>query len=177
MPDAVAVGSEEHARRVGNTLNRFVGALHAARGTALIWIHNAGDPRYAIAAKYGLQMTFETTVLTLRKFQDLYRGNHLQVLIPEGTPTRARCEWILEQCREHNIRRSANLLFAHYAEDVDDPPLSSRETLALVQGGGWDTEEEVVEWTGTVIERMREIRDDVMRRYGIVRLAEDEEAV
>ena len=39
----------------------------------MIWIPHAANPEsvYRIASKYGLQMTFGTTLLTLRKFEDL----------------------------------------------------------------------------------------------------------
>ena len=67
MPDTAG------ARLIASTLNRFVGMLHAARSTAMVWMTHAENPEsvYRIASKYGLQMTFGTTLLTLRKFEDL----------------------------------------------------------------------------------------------------------
>jgi hypothetical protein len=61
---------DDHARRIVDTVNRFGGTLHAARCMAQICIQNAASPAFSIAAKYGLQMTFGTSILTLRKFQD-----------------------------------------------------------------------------------------------------------
>jgi len=164
----------DRAKAVATTLNRLVGTLHAARCTAVLWIRHAEDPKYLIAAKYGLQMTFGTTVLTLRKFQDLWIGGQLQALIPEGTEARNIIEWVLHECDQHKTRDAANLLFAHYAKCIKDPPLSERENRALVEAGGWTMEEEVVEWSGAVIDKLRLVRDDLMSRYAISTLADDE---
>jgi hypothetical protein len=158
------------------TLNRFIGALHAARCTAVLWSQHVENPMYEIAAKYGLQMTFGTTMLTLRKFQDLGAGGHLRALVSAEAPARASIEWVLQECEKHNTRKAANRLFAHYAADKADPPLSAREIRDLVIAGGWTTEEEVVAWAGPIIDRLRTIRDDVMSRYGITTFDDDEEA-
>ena len=164
----------DRAKRVATTLNRFIGMLHAARCTAALWIRHAEDPRYRFAAQYGLQMTFGTAMLTLRKFQDLSTTGQLEALIPEGTEARRVTEWVLRECDQHNARDSANLLFAHYAPHKTEPPLSEREIRALVEAGGWSTEEEVVEWIAPIIDNLRFIRDDMMSRYGITSLLEDE---
>ena len=68
----------DHAKRVATTLNRFVGMLHAAQCTGALWILYAGDSRYTFAAQYGLQMTFGTAMLTLRKLQDLSTTGQLR---------------------------------------------------------------------------------------------------
>lgn len=62
------------AARVVDTLNRFVGSLHAVRCTAAFWIAHAEKPGFRFAAKYSLQMTFGTAMITLRKFHDLHLG-------------------------------------------------------------------------------------------------------
>jgi hypothetical protein len=160
--------------RIADTLNRFTGALHAARCTAVIWIRNAENAEVAIAAKYGLQMTFGTTVLVLRKFQDLWRAGHLQRVIREGSEAWSACEWICNECDAHKTRDAANLLFAHYAKETTDLPLSGRQILALVEAGGWVSEEAVIEWVGPVIDKLRLIRDEIMGRYGISRLTDEE---
>lgn len=164
----------DHAKRVATTLNRFVGMLHAARCTAALWIPHAEDLQYKIAAKYGLQMTFGTAMLTLRTFQDLWTSGQLQALIPEGTEARKFTELVLCECDQHKTRNSANRLFAHYARKKADPPISEREIRSLVEAGGWTTEEEIVEWIATIIEKLRLVRDDMMSRYGITALADGE---
>lgn len=60
-------------------------------------------------------------MLTLRKFQDLWIGQQLQALVPEGTEPRRLTEWIFQQCNQHKTRDAANLLFAHYAPNKTDP--------------------------------------------------------
>jgi hypothetical protein len=169
MPDTAG------ARLVASTLNRFVGMLHAARSTAMIWIPHAGNPEsaYRIASKYGLQMTFGTTLLTLRKFEDLVNSGQLRYYISDEA--RTHTAWILRECREHNARKVANLLFAHYASDKTDPPLSNQAIRGLVKSGGWGTEEAFVEWSGPIVEKLGLIRDDIMARYGITTLEEGDE--
>ena len=164
----------DHAKRVATTLNRFVGMLHAARCTASLWILHTEDSRYRIAAQYGLQMTFGTAMLTLRKFQDLSTSGQLQALIPVGTEAHDVSESVLRECERHKTREAANLLFAHYAPHKADPPLSEREIRTLIEDGGWSTEEELVEWIAPIIEKLRLIRDEMMSRYGIIAFDEDE---
>ncbi len=172
----VSIGDVIGPQRVADTLNRFVGALHAARCTAVVWIQNAENPAYVIAAKYGLQMTFGTTVLTLRKFLDLWqRGPLKSVLLPDTDAWNA-CEWILNECKVHNTRKAANLLFAHYAERPSDLPLSPKEVEALVHSGGWPSEEAVVEWSGPVIDKLRLVRDDIIDRHSFTALSDEEPA-
>jgi hypothetical protein len=163
---------DDHARRIVDTVNRFGGTLHAARCMAQICTQNAASPAFSIAAKYGLQMTFGTSILTLRKFQDLWSSDHLPRLLEAGSPGWNACDWIRSECEAHRTREAANLLFAHYAEHKTDPPLSSKEIRDLVERGGWATEEEVVEWIGPIIDRLREVRDEVMRRHGISALGD-----
>jgi hypothetical protein len=123
----------ENAKRIATTLNPFVGVLHAARCTATIWVRNAENPEYSIAAKYGLQMTFGTVVLTLRKVQDLSFTGQIQSHIPEKAEAHKVIESVLRECELHNTRNAANLLFAHYAPNKIDPPLSERDIRRLVE--------------------------------------------
>ena len=53
------------AELIAHTLIAFIGVLYAARVTAAMWIQHA--EQYPIAAKYSLQMTGGTILLTLRK--------------------------------------------------------------------------------------------------------------
>jgi len=71
-------------------------------------------------------------------------------------------DWVLPECDRHKTRDAANLLFAHYAPDKADPPLSERQVRALGEAGEWAAEEEVVEWTGSIVDRLRVVRDDIM---------------
>ena len=120
------------ARLIATTLNRFIGMIHAARCIAQIWIPHADAEKsmYKLASKYGLQMTFGTTMLTLRKFEDLANTGQLQEHIPDGAEARNAIDWIMRECREHDTRTAANLLFAHYVP-------SNGEILALIERGGW----------------------------------------
>jgi hypothetical protein len=66
-------------------------------------------------------------------------------------------------------------LFAHYAPDKTDPPLSNQAIRGLVESGGWGTEEAFVEWSAPIVEKLGLIRDDIMVRYGITTLEDGDE--
>jgi len=155
------------AARVVDTLNRFVGSLHAVRCTAAFWIAHAEKPGFRFAAKYSLQMTFGTAMITLRKFHDLHLGGHLERLVGEDTEAAPECAWILGECERRHTQDAANLLFAHYAPQRADPPLSSEEVLAIIHDGGWATEEEFLEWIGPMIHRLCSIRDRITTKYSL----------
>ena len=161
------------AQRVADTLNSLIGSLHAARSTTVIWGRQVDNPKYKVAAKFGLQIAFGTVVLTLRKFEDLWK-HHLTELITDGSSGRADCEWIIDECGRRKLRQTANRLIAHYAADKCDWPLSTQEIKDLILSNGWATEEEVLEWLTPVIGKMISVRDEVMRRYDIQALADEE---
>ena len=60
------------AIRAVRVLNDFIGHLHAARCSQVIWMRVHEDPGYKIAARYGLQIAFGVIALTMRKFEDFY---------------------------------------------------------------------------------------------------------
>jgi hypothetical protein len=165
--------TREHARRVADALNRFAGALHGARWTGKIWEQHAENPSFRVAAKYGLQGAFGITVLTLRKFGDLWE-KHLCFMLPAATAARASCEELIAECRTRNLRKTANLLFAHYAPKKVDWPLGPEEIVGLIRGNGWDTEEEVLDWVGQLIPKILAVRDEVKGCYNIDHLTDEE---
>jgi hypothetical protein len=159
------VGSDDGLRdlavKVVDALNRLVGTLHAVRCTAAFWIAHAEQPNFRFAAKYSLQMTFGTAMVTLRKFQDLQRGGHLERLLGSNDDVTA----LLAECERRHTRPAANLLHAHYAENVSDAPLSSEEILSIIERGGWASEEEFVEWIRPILNWLLRIRDEIVVRF------------
>lgn len=165
--------TREHAQRVADTLNEFVGALHGARCTGILWAKDAENPSRRSAAKYGLQGSFLITALTLRKFMDLWE-HHLSLLLPDGVPSRTSCEELIADCNVRKLRTTANHIIAHYAPRKEDWPLSSGEIQDLIRSNGWTTEEEVLNWVGEVIPKIISIRDELKHRYKLERLRDEE---
>lgn len=155
---------QERAERVALALNGFIGLLHAARITAIVWIRHRD--KYPVAGKYGLQMTGGTILLTLRRFEDLW-GSHIAELLPENSVGRNRGQWVIDEINNRQLRVTVNRLFAHYSEAKLAPPLSSDDITDLIQRNGWATEQELLMWTGEVMWRLTEVRDDLGRRYGL----------
>jgi len=157
MPD------REGVQRVLQTLNTFVGRLHAATWIGAWLVANAGNREHEHALKYGLQMTGGAIALTIRKFQDLWRG-HIEGLVTTGSPGWKAADWILQEAQRRNLRETANRIVAHFAEEPGAWPLSSDETLALIQSNGWNTEEEVLEWGRQALHRLIALRDAISER-------------
>lgn len=162
----------ERAKRVADALNGFVGALHGARCTGVVWAHHAENLQYRLAAKYALQNVFGIVALTLRKFEDLWT-HHLRVLIPDISPSRAYCENLIAECNDRNLRQTTNRLIAHYAPGTRDFPLSRAEIASLIKSNKWNTDEEVIHWIGEIMPKLISVRDELMHCYGIEKLTDE----
>ena len=146
------------------TLNTFIGQLHAATWTAALLAANAEHPDYRHAVKYGLQMTSGTIVLTIRKFQDMWRW-HIHGLVERASAGGRAATWILDESERRNLRATANRLVAHFGEREGAWPLSAAETLELIRGNGWDTEQEVMGWGREALKKLIVLRDEITTRY------------
>ncbi len=160
---------QELAQGISRALNNFAGTIHAARCIMVSGIRQADDPQIRHAAKYALQVAYGAVALTMRKFEDMW-GSHIPALITEKSERPVQGIWLVRECQNRNLRKSANQLIAHYA-DERGWPLGPSEIEALIRSNGWETEEEVVAWIGPVIEKMMEIRNEIMQRYRITSLA------
>src|SRR5262245_18341903 len=99
--------------RVARVLNDFIGHIHSARWSQAIWLRVHDDPRYQIAAKYGLQAAFGVIALTMRKFEDFCEKD-LHRAIPDRTKRPAEAKWLVQESKKHHLRDATNTLIAHY---------------------------------------------------------------
>jgi hypothetical protein len=159
--------SESSPERVARVLNDFIGHVHAARCSQAIWLRVHDDPRYRIAAKYGLQSAFGVIALTLRKFED-FCEHDLHRAIPDKSKRPAEAKWLVKESKKRRLRDAANTLIAHY-KDKKLPIPSASEVEKLIERGGWSTEEELMAWSAPVIEKLAAVRDAVMAYHGITR--------
>lgn len=154
--------------RVVHSLNRLIGILHAVRCTITIWLHR-DTPE--VARIYSLQMAYEAGFIALRKFQDLWK-NHLLSLLNTDSPAYLHGEAIMAECTERGLRKAANLIAAHYANDKTELPLSNREIFDIIRGTRLDKEEDFVTWLNPIGEKMMAIRHEVMKQHDIPSLDE-----
>jgi len=156
----------ERAQHVADGLGQFIGVLHAARLTALIWVHQAENPAYRYPKRYGVQMAFVTTALTLRKFQDFWR-THLMELFPPDTPELLEARWVVDETHARSLRRVANQLLAHYSENVKGLPLSDDELADLYRLTRWQDENDLVDTLGRMLERLLGLHAALRRLYAL----------
>ncbi len=159
------------AIRYARVLNDFMGHLHAARCSQAIWLKVHNDPRYQVAAKYGLQIAFGMIALTLRKFEDFYEKD-LPLAIPDKSRRPPEALWLYRESKTRHLRAVANTLIAHYKDAKKHRLPSETEISALIKQGGWDTEEEVLYWVGPVVERLENVRNAIMAYHGLKKLCE-----
>lgn len=86
-------------------------------------------------------------MITLRRFDDLWR-HHVKTLLDPTDLGFESGQWLVEEIERRNLRKTASKLFAHYAADKSDLPLSHEEVSELLQSNGWISEQEVLEWAG-----------------------------
>lgn len=154
------------AQHVAEALGQYIGILHAARLTALIWTHQAENPAYRYPKQYGLQIAFVTAALTLRKFQDFWR-THLIELFPPETPELVEARWVVDETHARSVRRVANQLLAHYAENVRGLPLSDEGLAELYRLTGWQDDDDLIETLGRMLERLLDLHAALRRLYAL----------
>ena len=159
-------GRRVRAQHVADALGRFIGTLHAARLTALIWIRQAENPAYRHPKKYGLQIAFVTAALTLRKFQDFWRAQ-LAELIPPDTPELLDARWVVDETNARSLRRVANHLLAHYSENVRGLLLSDEEQAELYRLSRWQDDNDLVDVLGRMLERLLDLHGALRRLYAL----------
>jgi hypothetical protein len=167
------MNQSQRAERVRDALDRIVGALIAGYSTIIMWQkHEERHANISLmrkAALHGIVMSYGIIGVTLRKFEDLWT-HHIRELFPQVSEAHVHAEWVLEECRRRNLRKTTNLVFAHYAAGKSDWPLASDEAVELLFSGNWTSDEDLVEWTEAVTDRLISIRDEVMRHFNLARL-------
>jgi len=146
--------------RILGTLNTFIGQLHAATWVGALLAQNAEDPDHQHAVKYGMQTNEAVIVLTIRKFQDIWRW-HIEGTVRAGSPAHAAAEWILREAEARKLRETANQLVAHFGPHRGAWPLSEAEILALIQSNGWQTGQEMLLWGRKAMQRLILLRDAI----------------
>jgi hypothetical protein len=160
-------GRRMRAQHVADALGQFIGTLHAARLTALIWIRQAENPAYRHPKKYGLQIAFVTAALTLRKFQDFWRAQQLAELIPPDTPELLDARWVVDETNARSLRRVANHLLAHSSENVRGLLLSDEEQAELYRLSRWQDDNDLVDVLGRMLERLLDLHGALRRLYAL----------
>lgn len=167
IPDVRTIEERRlRAQHVAEGLGQYIGVLHAARLTALIWTHQAENSAYRYPKKYGVQMTFVTTALTLRKFQDFWR-THVMELLPPDTPELVEARWVVDETHARSVRRVANQLLAHYSENVKGLPLSDDDLAELYRLTRWQDDNDLVDTLGRMLERLLGLHAALRRLYGL----------
>lgn len=154
------------AQHVAAALGEYIGVLHAARLTALIWTHQAENPAYRYPKKYGLQIAFVTAAFTLRKFQDFWR-THITELLPPETPELIEARWVVNETHARGVRRVATQLLAHYSENIKGLPLSDENLAELYRLTGWQGDEDLAETLGRMLERLLGLHAALRRLYDL----------
>jgi hypothetical protein len=57
------------------------------------------------------------------------------------------------------------MMIAHYA-DKTKWPLSEEEIISVIMSNGWETEEEVIDWTREAIAKVEAVRTHLNAVYG-----------
>jgi len=151
-----------HAQRVAALLDEFIGRLFIARTTGVLW--GVLGHTYPIAASHALAMSEGAILITLRRFDDLWRHHVKMLLLPTDLGFEGG-QWLEEEINRRNLRNTANKLVAHYAEDKSDLPLSHEEVTELVQSNGWVTEQEVLDWAGVAMWKIGMIWAGIRAKY------------
>jgi len=140
------------ADRMFDVLTRLMGQLHAGRVTMHVWLQSAMRGEHPIASKFGLQIGFGAIVLAMRQLDDFW-SDQVPTLYPDRQARPAEGKWLVDEVKSRNLRNTANLLVAHYAQRTKQL-LSADEGIALIRSNRWDTEDEVIAWTKQVIEKV-----------------------
>jgi len=145
-------------------LDEFIGLLFIARTTGALW--GVLGHKHPTAAAHALLMSEGSILITLRRFDDLWRHHVKTLLDPTDLGFEAGL-WLVEEIERRNLRKTASKLFAHYAADKSDLPLSYEEVSELLQSNGWVTEQEVLEWAGQAMWKIGSVWAGIRAKYSV----------
>jgi hypothetical protein len=169
----VSVKQSDRAERVTEILNELIGAVLAGYWTISSWLKHDGDPDLEFVVFWGVRMSYGAITLNLRKFEDLWT-HHVRALLPQGSEAHIDAEWVLEECRRRNLRKTANLFFAHYARGKGDSPLSGDEEVELLRTNQWTSRKELLGWVELVTYKLMSIRDKMIEEYKLTGFRDEE---
>ena len=158
MPES----AQERPQRVLDALNRVIGKLFVSGFLMDSLIRVGNRPEFNLQYKYGHQLVLEGLLLALRKFEDLYEY-HLVQLLPTDAPGLTQAKQAVEECRSRSLRKLANQMAAHYAENKEDDPLAGEELIDLMKLTGWVEEREVLDWLKPLGLKIIAVRDELSR--------------
>jgi hypothetical protein len=102
----------------------------------------------------------------VRRFDDLWRYHVEKLLEPSDSGFEAG-QWVVQEIERRKLRDTANKLFAHYAADKSDLPLSYEKVAALLQSNGWVTGQEVLEWAGQAMWKIGAVWIGLRAKYSL----------
>ena len=105
-------------------------------------------------------------MITVRRFGDLWRYHVRELLDPMDLGFESG-QWLVEEIERRNLRKTASRLFAHYAAEKSDLPLSHEEVSELLQSNGWVTEQEVLEWAGQAMWTIGSVWAGIRAKYSL----------
>jgi len=152
----------EHAERVAAMLDEFIGLLFIARSTGALW--GVLGHRHPIAAGHAWLMCEGAILITLRRFDDLWK-HHVQQLLEPSDLGFEGGQWLAYEIGKRNLRTIASKLFAHYAESKSDLPLPLEEIHALLKSNGWATSHEVIEFARDAMWRIAMVWSALQAKY------------
>ena len=153
-----------HAQRVAAMLDEFIGLLFIARTTGALW--GGFGHKHPIAAAHAFIMSEGAILITLRRFDDLWRYHVEKLLEPTDLGFEAG-QRLAKEIERRNLRNTASKLFAHYAAEKSDLPLSHEEVTGLLQSNGWVTDQEVLEWAGQAMWNIARVWAGIRAKYSL----------
>ena len=153
-----------HAERVATLLEEFIGLLFSARTSGAMW--GVLARRHPVAAAHAFIMSEGVIFITIRRFDDLWKHHVVKLLDPADLGF-DRGEQLIIEIAERNLRKTANTLFAHYAEQKSDRPLSHADVDELLHSNGWQTEQELLDWSGHALRKIAVVLAAVLAKYSL----------
>lgn len=142
-------------------MENFVDKLSGARET-ITFLSIQGP--VARVSSFMLTAASETSVMTMRKFDDFWSDQICQLVVNRQERPEEGL-WLLHELRSRGLRDSASQIVAHFA-DRSKVLLSPERIQELNQRNGWESSQQLGEWLDQAIPKMQAVLNKLKVQFG-----------
>lgn len=152
------------AKSAFDILNDLMGDIHGARITGIFTIKKP-DIFMTKHPKYIIRNSISIIVLSLRKFDDLWKNQLKDKLLLNNKPSEGI--ELEDEIATRKIRKFCNIVVAHYADEKTAPKTTEKKIKELLGQQGFKTDEDFFLWTKDLLDKIELVRNSLQAEYAL----------
>jgi hypothetical protein len=151
------------AKSAFEIINDLMGDIHGARITGIFAIKKP-DIFMTKHPKYIIRNSISIIVLSLRKFDDLWKHQIKNLLLKNEPSEGIELE---DEIATKKIRKFCNIVVAHYADEKTAPKTTEKKIKELLDQQGFKSDEDFFLWTKELLSKIESVRNSLQSEYAL----------